>query len=655
MPEATLATRPAHDAGYVRAAFQPGSWNADSRTVDVVWTTGAPVMRRDWMTADPYQELLDVSPEACDLARLNAGAPVLDTHSSYELCSVIGVVERASIANGQGLATIRLSDREEVAGICRDVANGIIRNISVGYRVDRWDIQKATADACEKRTAVAWTPYELSLVPIPADAGAQTRAAPAPEPAPIPSTPAATAAPEEPVMDQNQSETRAAPSASPIDPAAIIAVERQRMADLAVIARQAGLGAERVEKWFADGTTVDQARAAALEDVAAKREALAPVPTASVAMIRDERDTLVARMTDALTARRMQNDAALSSLPEATPAEHAREFMDLGLHGMIREIAIRSGVRDAHRWSGMRLADWALSYRDGSAISSSDFSAILTNSTNKFLRASYGAFPATWRGWTQEYDVADFKTITSAGIGNFPEPQSFPEGAPVPAYQLPDEGETFAVAERGRLVQLSRIAIVNDDLRAIDRSIRSAALGGYTALRRAVFGALTDNANMADGTALFATGHSNLGTAGTMTSTTVAELIKLLDEQTGVDGQPLPPSMSSALLVAPSKRRTALELTTSLIVPTASGNALPMAFRDMIEVVVDPFLKTGNDPYYLVRKDVPLIDIAYLAGDGRVPVVSSETEIEYTGITWRIMFNFGVKATNWRSGAANLG
>ena len=42
-----------------------------------------------------------------------SGAPVLDTHSSYALGDVVGVVERAWIEGGQGMATLRFSDREE--------------------------------------------------------------------------------------------------------------------------------------------------------------------------------------------------------------------------------------------------------------------------------------------------------------------------------------------------------------------------------------------------------------------------------------------------------------------------------------------------------------------------------------------------------------
>lgn len=59
------------------------SIEAETRTVEVVWTTGASVRRRRWTgfdTAIDYEEILVVSRDAVDLSRLDAGAPVLDSH-----------------------------------------------------------------------------------------------------------------------------------------------------------------------------------------------------------------------------------------------------------------------------------------------------------------------------------------------------------------------------------------------------------------------------------------------------------------------------------------------------------------------------------------------------------------------------------------------
>ncbi|HLZ08730.1 MAG TPA: hypothetical protein VKT80_09105 [Chloroflexota bacterium] len=155
------------------ASFNPSSVNADGLTADLVWTTGAIVQRWD-CDGNPYQEQLSLDPGAVDLSRLNAGAPLLNSHSSYTLTDILGVVTAASIEGGEGVATVRFSSRADVAPIFADVVDGVIRNVSVGYSVSAWR-QINQAGQPPLMIATRWQPLEISLVPIPADAGAQVR------------------------------------------------------------------------------------------------------------------------------------------------------------------------------------------------------------------------------------------------------------------------------------------------------------------------------------------------------------------------------------------------------------------------------------------------------------------------------------------------
>jgi phage head maturation protease len=146
-----------------------------ARTVDVVWTTGARIRRRRLWDEDIDEELV-VEPGAVRLERLNAGAPFLNTHNAFDLDAIIGVVIEGSarIADGKGMATIRFSERANVEPIWRDVIAGIIRNISVGYRVHRYEVEKRDGQP-ELWRAVDWEPLEISAVPVAADPGAHIR------------------------------------------------------------------------------------------------------------------------------------------------------------------------------------------------------------------------------------------------------------------------------------------------------------------------------------------------------------------------------------------------------------------------------------------------------------------------------------------------
>jgi hypothetical protein len=118
-----------------------------------------------------------MDPAHIRMDRMNSGAPLLDTHGRWSLAAVVGVVEKAWIDNGEGRAVVRFSDREDVNGIWQDVQNGIIRNVSVGYAVHRYQIEEAQGNALPVWRAVDWEPMEISLVPVPADAAAGIRAA----------------------------------------------------------------------------------------------------------------------------------------------------------------------------------------------------------------------------------------------------------------------------------------------------------------------------------------------------------------------------------------------------------------------------------------------------------------------------------------------
>lgn len=161
---------------YRAARVRSASYDAEAHTIDIVWTTGAAVRRSDPYTSDEYDEVLSLEPGAVDLSRLNAGAPLLDTHQDGAVANIVGAVVAGSakIEDGRGIATVLFSKASDVAGIVQKIIEGTARNISVGYWIDH----SVRQDGDPPTVLVdSWTPLEISVVPIPADAGAQIRSA----------------------------------------------------------------------------------------------------------------------------------------------------------------------------------------------------------------------------------------------------------------------------------------------------------------------------------------------------------------------------------------------------------------------------------------------------------------------------------------------
>src|SRR2546425_12802381 len=99
-----------------RATLEPTTIDEAARTVEVVWSTGAGVRRRD--AAGLYEERLSLDPAHVDLTRF-VGAPVLNAHRQETLDNVIGVVTDARVDGVAGRGTVKLSERAEP--IWRDV------------------------------------------------------------------------------------------------------------------------------------------------------------------------------------------------------------------------------------------------------------------------------------------------------------------------------------------------------------------------------------------------------------------------------------------------------------------------------------------------------------------------------------------------------
>ncbi|WP_263079496.1 phage major capsid protein [Endozoicomonas sp. Mp262] len=130
----------------------------NARTVDVAFSSEEPVER--WFG----NEILDHSPTSIRLGRLQNGGAVLVGHDHRDH---VGVVESVSIdSDRRGRAKVRLGTSPRADEIFNDVKDGIIRHISVGYRIHELERNEGSDDY----RATDWEPFEISFVAVPADA-----------------------------------------------------------------------------------------------------------------------------------------------------------------------------------------------------------------------------------------------------------------------------------------------------------------------------------------------------------------------------------------------------------------------------------------------------------------------------------------------------
>jgi HK97 family phage major capsid protein/HK97 family phage prohead protease len=126
-----------------------------------------PYRRYYWSVGKELDEILVHDDSSIDMGFMNSGnAPLLDTHKAYQgLGAQIGIVRRAWIENKRLYVEVKFSNRPEAQAIKADVMQGIVRNVSVGYEVTKYEIDEDN----ETYRVIGWKPKEASFVPLPAD------------------------------------------------------------------------------------------------------------------------------------------------------------------------------------------------------------------------------------------------------------------------------------------------------------------------------------------------------------------------------------------------------------------------------------------------------------------------------------------------------
>jgi HK97 family phage major capsid protein/HK97 family phage prohead protease len=243
------------------ADFQVGE---DERTIEFPFSSEFPVARYFG------NEVLSHDREAADLARLNDSAPLLFNHDPNK---VVGVVERAWIdgKKKRGYVSVRFSRNSFAQEVLADVKDGVLRNVSFGYQIEDME-QRGTGDF----VATRWSPYEVSVVSIPADPTVGVGRALDAQPA----APAASPTPQpEPEVPMDNTPDISAVRAEAAAEAA--KAERARIAGISALTEKhnmADLGRQLIE----GGRSLDEARAAVLDKLGIKPvETVAPVEMAS--------------------------------------------------------------------------------------------------------------------------------------------------------------------------------------------------------------------------------------------------------------------------------------------------------------------------------------------------------------------------------------
>ena len=590
-----IITRTAVDGDVLTraATFEPSTWKPETGTIEVVFSTGADVVRSDF--EGQYLERLSMEAAAVDLSQLR-GASVLDNHDRFGgVSSVVGVVEAAEVDGKRGVARVRLSQRADLEGFRRDVADGIIRSVSAGYRVQEWRVSKEATGRV--KTAVRWSPIELSFVPL----GAKTRS-------------------QNGVGDKMENENTG------------LQTQVRGIAS-----------AVNVAEAFADGLV---ARSMTLEDArkAIITEAARAFPAidgrAPVTMTRDYNDGLVERMADGLRCR----------INPAHKPEKGREFAVSTIADLARHYLVSRG--QPAFGSAPEILQRAMH-------TASDFPNILAEVFGKELLSLRGDITPLTQLF-RKATLSDFRAKHIMDVSDGAQLEKVLENGEIKFGTLTDkEIASYKLDSYAKGYTISFKSLVNDDLGALADLNGKVTRGAQQWFGNFLFAVLQANSyggpKMPDNVNLFHASHGNLAVvSGAPSETTIAAGKLAMRIQKDINGDPM--NATAKFIVIPAALETTVEKLIATLYPQGPADAIVSA-RNLTPIVEPRLDADGKTALWMLFADpalTPVLEYAELSGyEG--PRVEVQQGFYTLGTEIRVVWHLGTGAIDTRGAWKNVG
>jgi hypothetical protein len=436
------------------------------------------------------------------------------------------------------------------------------------------------------------------------------------------------------------------PTAAPAAPAVDTELQRtaselRRERDLLRLGQEAGLTTEQTDELIRSGKTMQECSREAVRLMRIRLEGDTVIGhPAQIAVTRDSGDTLLRGIAAGLEAR------VRPGTLKGDEAELGREFRSYSLLEMTRQYLESRGV-NTRGMSKTELVQRGFH-------STSDFPLLFSNLAGKTLDAAYMEEPHTWRPIARQQNLPDFKNANDLIVAGSLTPEALLEGGEYKAGTLVEGQHTWKLATYAKKITLTRQAIINDDLSAMERVPEMLGRGFRRLESNIVWALITGNAvTSVDNVALFNAAHSNV--AGSTLTINVAGMNtarKAMRKQTDLAGNTIN-LMPKYLMVPTDLESIALQfLFPTGFAPTArSGDNGPVVNAQTagMELIVEPRLDGEADVFYLAASpgSVEGIVYGYLAGE-EGPTVTTTEKRDPDGVELQARFDFGAAVKDFR-------
>jgi ATP-dependent Clp endopeptidase proteolytic subunit ClpP len=282
--------------------------------------------------------------------------------------------------------------------------------------------------------------------------------------------------------------------------------------------------------------------------------------------------------------------------------------------------------------------------------SSGDFGNILSDTANKAMLKGYGETPETFEQFTSVGSLPDFKSMKKVGLNNAPSLRKVPENSEFKYVTFGDRGEVVQLATYGSLFNISRQAIINDDLNAFSKIPQNFGRAARRTVGDLVFDILINGQLMSDGVELFHADHNNLLNPGGLTAASFGAGRSAMAKQKDPGGNGTLNIRVANLVVPVALEDTAKVLMASQYDPSKTQK-VPNPAAGGATVISDARLDAASETTWFQLADPNMydgIEVQYLDGNPN-PTLEQQMGWNVDGTEFKVRLDAGAKALDYRT------
>ena len=291
----------------------------------------------------------------------------------------------------------------------------------------------------------------------------------------------------------------------------------------------------------------------------------------------------------------------------------------------------------------------------------SDFPVLLENAMHKTLQASYATAALTWNRFCATGSVSDFRAHNRYRTGSFGSLDAVNELGEFVNKSIPDgEKASITAGTKGNIINLSRTAIINDDLGAFVGLSNMLGRAAARTVEADVYALLALNSGagptMGDGKTLFHADHGNITTGAAITMAALDLDRVAMASQKDVSGNDYLDLRPAVLLVPIGLGGTARSINEAQYDPdTANKLQKPNIVNGLFRDIVDTPRMTGTRRYLFADpSEAPVLEVAFLDGNQN-PYLELQNGFDVDGARYKVRLDYGVGAIDYRGAVTNAG